>query len=329
MRAKKHTFQKQSAFTIVELLIVIVVIGILAAITIVAFNGIQNRAKVAALQSDVANAMKTVEAFKASSATSQYPTTSAQADIKSSPGTTATYVSYGSGSGYCVQISTNTGTPVNYYATNNVKFKEGVCTTTTNIITNPSLETTTSPWGLQWYGGGGAGTSARTTDAARCGSYGYRKTWTTAGGGQDVGYNYTQPITAGKSYAFAISIRTSYPTTSRFWVDWKNSGGTSIANDGTTFSKAYPQNANEWKDLSIVLTAPAGAANVQILWGPYPSGGEQGAGVNTPVNATVDTDCLLVAESNYAIGYADGDSPNWSWSGTGVPHSTNSYGPPY
>ena len=37
--------QKQSGFTIVELLIVIVVIGILAAITIVAYNGIQTRAE--------------------------------------------------------------------------------------------------------------------------------------------------------------------------------------------------------------------------------------------------------------------------------------------
>lgn len=36
--------KKQTGFTIVELLIVIVVIGILAAITIVAFNGIQQRA---------------------------------------------------------------------------------------------------------------------------------------------------------------------------------------------------------------------------------------------------------------------------------------------
>jgi len=35
----------KNGFTIVELLIVIVVIGILAAITIVAFNGVQNRAK--------------------------------------------------------------------------------------------------------------------------------------------------------------------------------------------------------------------------------------------------------------------------------------------
>ena len=36
---------RQSGFTIVELLIVIVVIGVLAAITIVAFNGIQQRAE--------------------------------------------------------------------------------------------------------------------------------------------------------------------------------------------------------------------------------------------------------------------------------------------
>lgn len=37
--------QKQTGFTIIELLIVIVVIGILAAITIVAYNGVQQRSR--------------------------------------------------------------------------------------------------------------------------------------------------------------------------------------------------------------------------------------------------------------------------------------------
>lgn len=37
-------YKQQAGFTIVELLIVIVIIGILAAITIVAYNGIQNKA---------------------------------------------------------------------------------------------------------------------------------------------------------------------------------------------------------------------------------------------------------------------------------------------
>ena len=42
---QRHKRHNSGGFTIVELLIVIVVIAILAAITIVAYNGIQNRAK--------------------------------------------------------------------------------------------------------------------------------------------------------------------------------------------------------------------------------------------------------------------------------------------
>jgi len=49
---EKH--KQQPGFTIVELLIVIVVIGILAAITIVSFNGVQNRANDTVVQSDLA-----------------------------------------------------------------------------------------------------------------------------------------------------------------------------------------------------------------------------------------------------------------------------------
>lgn len=46
MRRTMRIKNKQnSGFTIVELLIVIVVIGILAAITIVAYNGVQQRAR--------------------------------------------------------------------------------------------------------------------------------------------------------------------------------------------------------------------------------------------------------------------------------------------
>ena len=55
-----NTFYKHSnrpaGFTIVELLIVVIVIAILAAITIVAFNGIQTRAEESKLQADLRNA---------------------------------------------------------------------------------------------------------------------------------------------------------------------------------------------------------------------------------------------------------------------------------
>lgn len=53
-----QNIKNQKGFTIVELLIVIVVIGILAAITIVAYNGIQNRAKDTSA-SEMANQLRT------------------------------------------------------------------------------------------------------------------------------------------------------------------------------------------------------------------------------------------------------------------------------
>lgn len=51
---------RRKGFTLVELLIVIVIIAILAAITVVAYNGIQKRAKDTSLRSDMASASKTV-----------------------------------------------------------------------------------------------------------------------------------------------------------------------------------------------------------------------------------------------------------------------------
>lgn len=60
------------AFTIVELLIVIVVIAILAAIMIVAYNGIQKSAGRASVRSDVANITRQLEIFMVD--TDSYPT---------------------------------------------------------------------------------------------------------------------------------------------------------------------------------------------------------------------------------------------------------------
>lgn len=54
----------KKGFTIVELLIVIVVIGILAAITIVAFNGVQERGKVSRAQSDLRNLSQAILAAR-------------------------------------------------------------------------------------------------------------------------------------------------------------------------------------------------------------------------------------------------------------------------
>ncbi len=60
-----------SGFTIVELLIVIVVIGILAAITIVAFNGVQQSANDTRGLQDIASIRKALEQYKVLNG--QYP----------------------------------------------------------------------------------------------------------------------------------------------------------------------------------------------------------------------------------------------------------------
>lgn len=86
---------KRSGFTIVELLIVIVVIGILAAITIVAYNGIQQRGRDAQRVSDISNIMKSLEAYKVLNGV--YPvatSTSGSGSYEMSTETSGTFMEY-------------------------------------------------------------------------------------------------------------------------------------------------------------------------------------------------------------------------------------------
>ncbi len=95
-----------SGFTIVELLIVIVVIAILAAITIVAYNGIQNRTNDAAIQADLANYSKKAELFNVDN--SRYPANATEAATLGVRATQTAYNTSYFNLYYCTQTSTNT-----------------------------------------------------------------------------------------------------------------------------------------------------------------------------------------------------------------------------
>lgn len=101
-----HKQDQQRGFTIVELLIVIIVIGILAALTLVAFNGLSARADKASMVSDLNNVHKLVENYRA--VNGSLPTSLSQ--LSEGSGYTASKDS-------SVQISSTGGTNPSYCIT--------------------------------------------------------------------------------------------------------------------------------------------------------------------------------------------------------------------
>lgn len=312
----------QSGFTIVELLIVIVIIGILAAITIVAYNGIQDRARASSASSALSQAASKLGIYNADNGT--YPSSLATAGVVDSSDVKYQYTA--TGSTYCITATNGT---TSYKITESSSPAQGGCNghgqggiaAITNLSTNPGVEASMTGWTPRWFGnGGGAGTSTRTAAAAHSGSYGYRKTWTVAGGGQDIGVQQTVAVTAGTIYTFSAYVRSSLATGQKMFTAWRNSSGGAIGGDihGPEVAVA----SNTWQRLSQTLTAPAGAASAIIVWGPYPGSGSP----SYTVGATIDFDDFMANEGSTLPIYADGTSTNWAW--TGTPHESTSTGPP-
>ena len=110
------------AFTIVELLVVIVVIGILASITIVSYRGITQKATAATIQADLANAAKQLQIYKATN--DSYPTainctnpSATELCIKASNGNTLVYKFDNSSSPAIFGLTEKNSSGISYYVT--------------------------------------------------------------------------------------------------------------------------------------------------------------------------------------------------------------------
>ena len=109
-------------FTIIELLIVIVIIGILVAITAVSYNGVTRSAKEATAKSDLKQASTQLEIDRTKSSNNQYPSTTS--GLKSSPGTNLEITS--TGTTYC--LSAISAPDIAFHITNtNTSPQPGTC----------------------------------------------------------------------------------------------------------------------------------------------------------------------------------------------------------
>ena len=112
----KLSLKNKPAFTIVELLIVIVVIGILAAITIVSFGNITGQANVASIQQDLDNNSRKLQLYFTQYGS--YPTTLDGSQCPTAPVADTNYcLRASSGTTLTYQIDTSNTSDYALYAT--------------------------------------------------------------------------------------------------------------------------------------------------------------------------------------------------------------------
>jgi prepilin-type N-terminal cleavage/methylation domain-containing protein len=316
--------KKQAGFTIVELLIVVVVIAILAAITIVSYNGIQNRAKQSAAQSAANQGAKKINLWLVDNP-GQAPTSSQFNNLVGTTNAGQYQYTAGAGGAFCV---TATNGLFSYYVSDiQSSPKEGACqghgvngvASITNMATNPSFETTTAGVGYNglaialdtsWFQNGLSSLKLTANNASA-------DSFVSLGG--DIG-SFRLGMEAGKTYTVSATVRLTSPqsgtlaTNARRIVAFHSIPGGNPPNPQTSSSGAA--NAAGVTRQSLTFTVPPEAT---AAWIRLHNGASSGGGA-------VWWDSIMFTEGSSQPNYADGSTQGWIWNGT--PHESTSTGSP-
>jgi len=309
MQIKWAPSVKRSGFTIVELLIVIVVIGILAAITIVSFNGVSSRARVAAVQSDLESGAKTLEAAKFDpAANEQYPADVTTAGLRASSGTTFQYSSSnaGAGSSYCL---TATNAALTYFISSlNTKPQVGTCVM--NLFPNGSFETDAAGWGQL------AAVLSVTNGWASSGSNSLQVKPNSVGAAYSLANTNASYMVPGKTYTLSATINIPVAQTGTLDALARRMSF-SYTSGGSTRSVTSAAGATTGVSrISLTVTLPSDATGMS--WSIYNGATSSAANV-------MYIDNVMATEGTTLYTYGDGSLPGWSWNGTAF--SSQSMGP--
>jgi prepilin-type N-terminal cleavage/methylation domain-containing protein len=313
----------QPGFTIVELLIVIVIIGILAAITIVAYNGIQQRAKTSAVMADLTNSAKKMAVDN--TLNGSYALTAGAVDSNKGLPTSAgtTYQFHSTGSTYCItgtngnasyKISDTATAPV---AGGCAGDSQGGVAAVTNLATNPSVESNANSWAA-WIPNA-SGSTAQVVSGGFSGNAFYRISYSTTAtvntGGIYYGNIGEMPAQPSSTYMLSGYVRVNNSRPIVASIEWYNS---TPALTGSTTGTVTTVPANTWTRLSVSGGAPAGTTWARLTL--YISGAAWQAG------DTFDGDAVMMTSGSTAYNYADGNTSSWIWNGT--TNNSTSTGPP-
>jgi len=333
----RSTFSARSrGFTIVELLIVIVVIGILAAITIVAYNGIQDRARTSSVTSALTQASKKLAVYQVDNPDS-YPVDRTALDavgVKDSQAVSYQYTrTAGPPDSYC--LTATTGSTSYRLSSSSSTAVKGGCpghgvggvAAITNLATNPSFETTSGTVNGQ---PGLAGIAGHPTN----GSFAYQtSSWAQFG---------------TSSVQITPSTNGSVDTFAQIPTSWFNSAMQPNAKISVAAYLHMPQAGSATQDgrarrIHLVVNATSGTVILQTNAAPNAAGTYLVRGVltvpsdflslsfarlyNGHSDINVQWDGLTVVAGDYPnLVPQDGSSTDWTWNGAA--NNSTSTGPP-